>query len=169
MRKYPVPNPILNPAGPRRIAKLRHPGGNGCCSATLSAQPIGSNLRSPGWLAPMPRLLGKHGPMAGDKNGRGDGHCGIAAEERSAAPQPLEPEAQVAEFLEDAPLGLLWIGPDGRIQRANRAWAELTGGSQASCAGRPFAEFFTDPQAGAELLAATRRNWFAAMAPSGRS
>jgi PAS domain S-box-containing protein len=53
-------------------------------------------------------------------------------------------EAELADFFENAPVGLHWAGPDGHIERANRAELELLGYTHDEYVGRPIREFYVD-------------------------
>ena len=54
-------------------------------------------------------------------------------------------EQSLASFFAEAPLGLLWVTPDGRILRANRAFAAMLGQRAEELFGRRVAEFGADP------------------------
>jgi PAS domain S-box-containing protein len=68
------------------------------------------------------------------------------AEERSRV------EWELADFFENATLGLHWVGPDGIILRANRAEFELLGYSREEYIGRNIAEFHTDESVIVDIL-----------------
>ena len=55
-------------------------------------------------------------------------------------------EQSLAAFFAEAPMGLLWITPDGRILRANKAQAALLGHRSDELFGRRVAEFGADPE-----------------------
>jgi PAS domain S-box-containing protein len=55
-------------------------------------------------------------------------------------------EQSLASFFTEAPLGLLWVTPDGRILRANRAQASMLGHRSEELFGRHVAEFGADPE-----------------------
>lgn len=61
-------------------------------------------------------------------------------------------EADLSDFFVESPLGLLWVGADGRIQRVNRAQLELLGCEEDEVLGRPLAEFLSDPEVAADAL-----------------
>lgn len=61
-------------------------------------------------------------------------------------------EQLLADFFENAAVGLHWVGPDGRILRANRAELELLGYSREEYVGRHVAEFHADPAVIADIL-----------------
>lgn len=62
-------------------------------------------------------------------------------------------EEELRSFVENAPIGMEWLTPDGRIQWANRAQMDLLGYSPAEYIGRPFTQFHVDPEPMAQLLA----------------
>jgi PAS domain S-box-containing protein len=53
-------------------------------------------------------------------------------------------EEELADFFENATVGLHCVGPDGTILRANRAELEMLGYSHDEYVGRPIAEFHAD-------------------------
>jgi PAS domain S-box-containing protein len=53
-------------------------------------------------------------------------------------------ERELADFFENATVGLHWVGPDGIILRANRAQLNLLGYSLDEYVGHPIAEFHDD-------------------------
>jgi two-component system, cell cycle sensor histidine kinase and response regulator CckA len=85
----------------------------------------------------------------------------LAAQEAAEAlDRQLEAEAalrrsqmELADFFENATIGLNWIGPDGVVQRANRAQLAMLGYAASEYVGRPFAELHTDRTVAAAMLA----------------
>jgi PAS domain S-box-containing protein len=63
-----------------------------------------------------------------------------------------ETDEELREFLEQATVGLRWVGPDGRILWANRAELALVGYSEPEYIGRHIAEFFVEPEGAADIL-----------------
>jgi PAS domain S-box-containing protein len=61
-------------------------------------------------------------------------------------------ERELVDFVENATVGLHWVGADGRILWANRAELALLGYAREDYIGRPLAEFHVDPQAAEGLL-----------------
>ena len=61
-------------------------------------------------------------------------------------------EQELEDFFENAVVGLHWVGPDGRILRANRAELDLLGYSREEYVGRPVADFHADPEVIADIL-----------------
>lgn len=55
-----------------------------------------------------------------------------------------EREQELADFFENASIGLHWVGPDGIIQRANRAELEMLGYERDEYVGRHIADFHLD-------------------------
>jgi PAS domain S-box-containing protein len=68
-----------------------------------------------------------------------------------------ESDEELREFLDQATIGLRWMGPDGRILWANGAELEMVGCSEQEYVGHNIAEFFVQPQAAADLLARLAR------------
>jgi PAS domain S-box-containing protein/excisionase family DNA binding protein len=62
-------------------------------------------------------------------------------------------ERELSEFVETAPLGLNWIGPDGTIRWANRTEAELLGYGLEEYLGQHIAAFHADRDVVDDLLA----------------
>jgi PAS domain S-box-containing protein len=69
-----------------------------------------------------------------------------------------ESQAHLADFFDNAPVGLQWIGPDGAILRANRAELALLGYAPDEYVGRPLRDFYVDQPVIDELLARLARN-----------
>jgi PAS domain S-box-containing protein len=65
-------------------------------------------------------------------------------------------ERNLADFFENANVGLQWVGPDGVILRANRAELEMLGYTRAEYVGRPVDAFHDDPDAIRTMLARLR-------------
>ncbi|HEX3178909.1 MAG TPA: MASE1 domain-containing protein [Methylomirabilota bacterium] len=63
-----------------------------------------------------------------------------------------EREQQLSDFFETAAVALHWVGPDGRILRANRAELELLGYSREEYIGRHIADFHVDAGTIAAIL-----------------
>lgn len=64
----------------------------------------------------------------------------------------IQNEHALMDFFTAAPLGLMWVSPDGRIERVNRAQLELMGRTDHGILGRPVAEFHPDPAAVQDIL-----------------
>jgi len=61
-------------------------------------------------------------------------------------------ERELADFLDNAPIPLHSVGPDGTILRANRAELDLLGYAPPEYIGRHMAEFHVDPSLADSLL-----------------
>jgi PAS domain S-box-containing protein len=61
-------------------------------------------------------------------------------------------ERNLADFFDNAPIGLQWLSHDGAILRANRAQLDMLGYAQKDYVGHRFAEFGMDPTVADELL-----------------
>jgi PAS domain S-box-containing protein len=83
---------------------------------------------------------------------------GISAILRDLTPQKWaeavlrQSEAALADFFEQAPLGLLWVSPDGRMLRVNRAQLAMLGQCQEDLFGRKLVEFSATPELVALML-----------------
>jgi PAS domain S-box-containing protein len=65
--------------------------------------------------------------------------------ERRQAERAVErSERELADFFENANIGLHWVGPDGTVLRANRAELALLGYDHDEYVGRPIADFHVD-------------------------
>lgn len=73
-------------------------------------------------------------------------------EERLAAERLAASEADLADFFENAAMPLHWVGPDGRILRANRAELDLLGYTADEYVGRHIAEFHADADTIEDIL-----------------
>jgi PAS domain S-box-containing protein len=76
----------------------------------------------------------------------------MAAKRKRAAEALLQSERELADFFDHSPLGLLWVLPDGRIQRINQAELELLGRTAEEALGQPIQRFHDDPDAITNLL-----------------
>jgi PAS domain S-box-containing protein len=73
--------------------------------------------------------------------------------ERRRADRTLRRSEQLlADFFENAAVGLHWVGPDGTILRANQTELDLLGYSKEEYVGRHIAEFHADPPVIADIL-----------------
>jgi PAS domain S-box-containing protein len=63
-----------------------------------------------------------------------------------------ESDEELREFLENATVGLRWVGPDGRILWANRAELLLVGYPEPEYIGQHIAQFLVDPETAADIL-----------------
>ncbi len=63
-----------------------------------------------------------------------------------------ETDQELREFLDHAPIGLLWVDPDGRILWANRAELGIVGYSEAEYVGQHIAESLVEPETAADIL-----------------
>src|SRR5437868_3393464 len=62
------------------------------------------------------------------------------------------PEQELADFMENAPVALHWIGADGAILWANAAELRLLGYARGEYVGRNIREFHVDQEAIADIL-----------------
>jgi PAS domain S-box-containing protein len=73
--------------------------------------------------------------------------------ERVQAEEELRRSEEVmADFFLTAPLGLLWVGPDGRVERANRVELQLLDRAGEAVVGQHVAELHADAMSVATLL-----------------
>jgi two-component system sensor kinase FixL len=72
--------------------------------------------------------------------------------ERLQAEGLRQSERTLAAFFDQAPIGLLWVGADGRVQRINGAGLDLLGYSREGLLDHHVAEFHAEPDMAADLL-----------------
>ena len=73
--------------------------------------------------------------------------------ERRQAQEALRSNAEkLADFFDQAPFGLFWIGPRGKILRVNKAGLEMFGCAAERCLNRRVQEFHVDPEMVAPML-----------------
>jgi len=58
----------------------------------------------------------------------------------------------LADFFDNAPVGLHWVGPDGTVLRANRAELDMLGYEEHEYVGHPISEFHADAPAIGDIL-----------------
>jgi PAS domain S-box-containing protein len=61
-------------------------------------------------------------------------------------------QEELLDFVENASVGMHWVGPDGIIQWANRTELEMLGYAREEFIGRPIADFHTDASAIADIM-----------------
>jgi PAS domain S-box-containing protein len=61
-------------------------------------------------------------------------------------------EQEMSDFFAEAPLGLLWVGPDGRILQVNQAELDLLGRTGGDACGAHVSSLHADPRAAGEIL-----------------
>jgi PAS domain S-box-containing protein len=66
-------------------------------------------------------------------------------------------EEELANFIEEVPVALHWVGPDGTILWANRAELDLVGYARDEYIGRDVGEFYVNPTVAADVLGRLRR------------
>ena len=74
------------------------------------------------------------------------------AERRRVADELRRSQQELADFFENAAVGLHWMGPDGTILRANRAELNMLGYEREEYVGHDIAEFHADPEAMQEMF-----------------
>ena len=81
-----------------------------------------------------------------------DGLLTDATARKRAEDELRQKEAELTDFVENATVGLHWVGPDGTILWANRAELDLLGYTQKEYVGRNIAEFHADPAVIIDIL-----------------
>jgi PAS domain S-box-containing protein len=69
-------------------------------------------------------------------------------ERKKAELELRESKQELEDFFENSPIAIHWVGPDGRILRANRAELQLLGYEASEYIGRPICEFHANPADG---------------------
>jgi PAS domain S-box-containing protein len=80
------------------------------------------------------------------------GQIGQFLERRRAEERLRRSERELADFFENATIGLHWVGPDGTVLRANRAELDMLGYDRDEYVGRHIAEFHVDDDAICDIL-----------------
>ena len=80
------------------------------------------------------------------------GSVGQFIERKTAEGELRRSEQELADFFENATIGLHWVGPDGTIQRANQAELDMLGYSREEYVGRPIADFHVDEEVICDIL-----------------
>ncbi len=80
------------------------------------------------------------------------GNIGQFYERKSAEEQVRQSERELADFFDNATVGLHWVGADGTILRANRAELAMLGYSREEYVGRPIADFHADEDVICDIL-----------------
>ena len=80
------------------------------------------------------------------------GNVGQFIERKAAEDELRRSEQELADFFENATVGLHWVGPDGTILRANRAELDMLGYSREEYVGRPIADFHADEDMICDIL-----------------
>ena len=79
-------------------------------------------------------------------------------ERKRAEEQTYRTQQHLADFLENATVGLNWVGPDGHILWANQAEMNLLGYTREEYVGHPIAEFYVDRDVPADIMERLARN-----------
>jgi PAS domain S-box-containing protein len=80
------------------------------------------------------------------------GHVGQFVERKQAEEKLRRSEQDLADFFDNASMGLHWVGPDGTILRANRAELNLLGYTPDEYIGRNIADFHVDEPVISDIL-----------------
>jgi PAS domain S-box-containing protein len=80
------------------------------------------------------------------------GNVGQFIQRKRAEEELRQSEAELADFFENATVGLHWVGPDGIILRANQAELDMLGYSREEYVGHPIADFHADGDVICDIL-----------------
>jgi PAS domain S-box-containing protein len=80
------------------------------------------------------------------------GQFGQFMERKRTEGQLRRSERELADFFENASVGLHWVGPDGTILRVNRAELDMLGYAREEYVGHNIAEFHADPDVICDIL-----------------
>jgi PAS domain S-box-containing protein len=109
------------------------------------------------YVRPDGSIVWVHNDVSAMRDSRGHVSHAVAAvtdiTERKQTEQQLHhSEQELADFFENATVGLHWVGPDGIILRANRAELNLLGYAADEYVGHHIAEFHADQDAIGDIL-----------------
>ena len=128
---------IPNPLGDGTLSMVVAPlGVGGDCGVLLAAS------RAPGFPTETDRLLLTVGAN----------QAAIVLQRRRAEEQLHQSQRELSDFVENATVGLHWVGPDGRILWANQAELDLMGYTRDEYIGRHIAEFHADQDVIEDIL-----------------
>jgi len=77
---------------------------------------------------------------------------------RDALTARTRAEAELRDFVQKAPVGLHWVGPDGTILWANDAELKMLGYARGEYIGRNIRDFYVEPREVEEILTFLRNN-----------
>ncbi|MGI9013634.1 MAG: PAS domain S-box protein [Phycisphaerales bacterium] len=80
------------------------------------------------------------------------GSLGQFIERKTTEDEVRQSEAELADFFENATVGLHWVGPDGVILRTNRAELDMLGYNREEYVGRHIADFHADEEVIDDIL-----------------
>jgi PAS domain S-box-containing protein len=80
------------------------------------------------------------------------GSLGQFIERKTAEHDLRQSEEELADFFENATIGLHWVGPDGTVLRVNQAELDLLGYTREEYIGHPIAEFHADEDVICDIL-----------------
>ena len=108
--------------------------------------------RTPGVIEFFTKRIREADPGLLETMGTVAGSVGQFIERKAAEDELRQSERELADFFENATVGLHWVGPDGIILRANRAELELLGYSREEYVGRHIADFHADEDVICDIL-----------------
>ena len=74
------------------------------------------------------------------------------AERQRAEDDLRRSQKDLSDFFDNAPVGLHWVGPDGRILEVNQAELDMLGYNRSEYVGHPLSEFHVDEDSIADIL-----------------
>lgn len=80
------------------------------------------------------------------------GSVGQFIERKTAENDLRQSEQELADFFENATIGLHWVGPDGTVLRVNQAELDMLGYTREEYLGHPIAEFHADEEVICDIL-----------------
>ncbi len=128
---------IANPLGAESLRAVITPlGYDGDCGFLIGASP------SADFPTPTDRLM----------LGVAANQAAIVLQQRRSQARVRRSEQELADFFDNATIGLHWVGPDGTIIRANRAELNLLGYTAEEYIGHHIAEFHVDADVITDIL-----------------
>ncbi|HEY3701802.1 MAG TPA: ATP-binding protein, partial [Acidimicrobiales bacterium] len=131
---------------PRRVPAV------GCGLHSAFACPVGVGDRTLGVIEFFSRRTQE--PDAGllEMMGTVAGTVGQFIERKAVEDELRRREQELADFFDNATVGLHWVGPDGIVLRANQAELDMLGYGREEYVGRPIADFHADQDVIRDIL-----------------
>ena len=133
--------PLLTTSGSERLAAISHPFGGGLLQLFVTPLGLGGGCGVVVVGAPQTGF-----PAATDRLmlGVAANQAAIVLQHQREASRIQRSEQELADFFDNATVGLHWSGPDGTILRANRAELAMLGYAASEYIGHRIAEFHVD-------------------------
>jgi PAS domain S-box-containing protein len=141
--------PLVEQGGADSPTSVPDPYGNGSLRAVVVRFGIGGDQGALVACSTRPDFPSEQDRML---LGAGANQTAIVVRRRLAEQDLRRSEEELSEFFDNATVGLHWVGPDGRILRANRAECEMLGYTREEYVGRPISDFHADEEVICDIL-----------------